>query len=281
MRCHGLGGRVTLAVCAFAVMAGSCAERTAPRPLEIATTTSVQNSGLLDILVPASHAETGIELRVHAAGSGLALQMMARGFVDLVISHAPEAETRFLSQHPHWVYRKMAYNEFVVVGPPSDPAAAKDAHDAVDAFARIDRSGETFVSRGDGSGTHERESALWRLAGMSPTAGRLIVSGRGMAVALRHADEVPGYTLSDEATFWQFQRTLDLAIVYRGDPRLLNTYAVVHAGRRVEAATLLQWLTAGEGRDHTSAYRANGRVVFRAWPLNCPSDRPENNPCVS
>jgi tungstate transport system substrate-binding protein len=105
----------------------NCADRTVPAPLAIATTTSVQHSGLLDTLVPAFRAETGIEVRVHAAGSGLALQMMARGLVDLVISHAPNAEARFLREHPDWVYRKIAFNEFVIVGPPGDPAAVKDA----------------------------------------------------------------------------------------------------------------------------------------------------------
>jgi hypothetical protein len=116
---------------------------------------------------------------------------------------------------------------FVVVGPKNDPAAVRQATDALDAFRRMAGAPVTFVSRGDSSGTHEREQALWKAAEAVPPADRLLVSGRSMAVALRHAQERQGYTLSDKATFWQLERQLDLVLLFAGDARLLNTYAVV------------------------------------------------------
>jgi tungstate transport system substrate-binding protein len=259
----------------------ACTSAVGPSPLDIATTTSVQQSGLLDALLPVFRAESGIGIRVHAAGSGLALQMMARGMVDLVISHAPEAEARFLHEHPDWLYRKLAYNEFVIVGPAADPARVMAARDAPDAFRRIARSTASFVSRGDGSGTHEREELLWREAGLKPPGDRLLVSGRGMALALRHADEIQGYTLSDEATFSHLQPQLDLVIRYRGDPRLLNTYGIVDARRTVAAETFREWLTHGDGRNRIRAYRAHTRPVFWVWPENCPAERPDDEPCLS
>jgi tungstate transport system substrate-binding protein len=153
----------TWASCALAaaVSLGSCHPAGSP-PLDIATTSSVQNSGLLDALLRAYRDQTGVAVRVHAAGSGRALQMMAEGLVQLVISHAPEAEARALQQHPDWVRLELAHNQFIIVGPSSDAAGVRGAEDAVDAFRRIAQSSVPFVSRGDLSGTHERENALWR-----------------------------------------------------------------------------------------------------------------------
>jgi tungstate transport system substrate-binding protein len=177
--------RVTAAVIAGLLTACSgSAERRVT--LDLATTTSVQNSGLLEALLPHFRDAT---VRVHAAGSGRSLEMLADGVVDVVISHAPDAEARYLSEHPEWLYRKVAFNRFVIVGPKNDPAAVRQAADALDAFQRIAGAPVTFVSRGDSSGTHEREQALWKAADVMPPPDRLLVSGRSMAVALRHAQE--------------------------------------------------------------------------------------------
>ncbi len=266
-------------VVSFLAALCACGPPVDRQPLDIATTTSVQHSGLLDVLLPAFRAQSGVDVRVHAAGSGLALQMMARQMVDLVISHAPETEARFLDEHPDWLYRKVAYNEFVIVGPRDDPAHVAHARDATDAFALIARSRAHFVSRGDGSGTHEREEWLWRAAGVKPIREHLVVSGRGMALALRHADEIRGYTLSDEATFWQLGPDLDLIILYQGDARLLNTYAVVDARRNAAAQIFGEWLTKGDGRNRMASFTAQGRTVFWVWPDHCPAGRPDDKPC--
>lgn len=241
----------------------------------------MQNSGLLTDLLPPFITASGLKVRIHAAGSGRALEMMADGIVDLVISHAPGAERHYLDRHPSTVYRKLAYNSFIVVGPEADPASVRGSADVVDAVGRIARSPATFVSRGDHSGTHERELELWALAGTQPPADRLIISGRGMALALRHADERSAYTLSDEATFLQLAPGLRLAVLVREDPRLLNTYAVVYGSDNRNARRLAEWLTSGPGRERIDAYRANGRAVFTVWPNGCPASAPEAKPCGS
>jgi tungstate transport system substrate-binding protein len=260
---------------AIVVMLAACTSPARPT-IDIATTTSVQNSGLLDHLLP--HFDRA-QVRVHAAGSGRSLEMLADGIVDLVISHAPETEARYLATHAEWRYRKLASNWFIIVGPRHDPANVRDAVDALDAFRRIARAPVPFVSRGDESGTHEREQVLWRSSGVSIAPGRLIVSGRGMAQALRHADEINAYTLSDDATYRQLQPQLDLAAFAIRDARLLNTYAVIHPQGNASAEMLAEWLLSGSGRDRLSNYRIDGQVAFAVWPSSCAGHTPDAQAC--
>ena len=247
-----------------------------PESLDIATTTSVQNSGLLEALLPHVPEMT---IRVHAAGSGRALAMLSDGIVDLVISHAPETEARFLSAHPTWTYRKIAYNRFLLVGPPADPAGVRDATDVVDGFRRIAQARAIFVSRGDESGTHERERSLWAAAGVQLDQAQLRVSGQGMAVTLRQADEQQAYTLADQATFWQLERRIGLVPVFAADPRLLNTYAVVYPSGDGAAARFAAWLAQGDGRSRIASFRVQERAAFTTWPAGCPGDVPSALPC--
>jgi tungstate transport system substrate-binding protein len=258
----------------LAAACGTGAERR--ETLDIATTTSVQNSGLLETLLPQF---TPATVRVHAAGSGRSLEMLKDGIVDLVLTHAPETEARYLADHPSWRYRKFASNRFIVVGPATDPANVRRAADAVDAFRRIAAAPVAFVSRGDGSGTHERELALWKAAGVTPPPDRWLVSGRSMAVALRHAQERQGYTLADEATFWQMEQQLDLVTLAAGDARLLNTYAVIHPPGSRMADAFARWLVEGDGRRLIEGYTIAGRVAFTPWPRSCPAETPEAAPC--
>lgn len=250
-----------------------------PPAIDIATTTSVANSGLLDTLLPEFHEST---VRVHAAGSGRALAMLADRTVALVISHAPAAEQVFLEQHPTgWQYRKLAYNQFVIVGPPADPAAVRTAGSATEAFARIARSRSAFVSRGDSSGTHEREAQLWQLAGAAPATGRLLVSGGSMAVTLMQADSQLAYTLTDDATWHQLRGRRDgLVQVFANDPALLNTYAVIHHGGDSAAAALAGWLTAGRGRELIGNYLIDDRPAFHLWPAGCAGSTPAALVCA-
>lgn len=247
-----------------------------PPTLDVATTTSVQNSGLLEALLPHFSDAT---VHVHAAGSGRALEMLKDGIVDLVISHAPDTETKYVAEHPDWRYQKLAFNRFIVVGPPDDPARVTEAKNVLDAFRRIAATPVNFISRGDSSGTHEREQTLWRLAGVVPASGRLLTSGRGMANTLRQADEKQAYTLADEATFWQLQRQVDLVTVSEGDDLLLNTYAVIHPRDANTAATFADWLTRGEGRQRIERHLIEGRVAFHVWPDGCPGNVPAAMPC--
>ena len=249
------------ATCALAASSGACAfGRDAT--IEIATTTSVENSGLLGALLPAYREASGLDVRVHAAGSGRALQMLGDGLVQLVISHAPGAELAALKTHHDWVSQRLAHNGFIVVGPSPDPADVRRAIDAADAFRKIAKSRTPFVTRGDQSGTHERELALWTAAAIRPEPARYITSGRGMAQAMRHADEAQGYTLADEATFLQLAPELDLELLYRGDPALLNIYSVIYPASDREAARFAEWLVSGNGRELIRGFTVAGRRVF-------------------
>jgi tungstate transport system substrate-binding protein len=268
-----------LLAAALALAGPSCSERPA-RTLDLATTTSVVHSGLLDALLPAFESETSITVRVHQAGSGRALVMLAEGRADLVISHAPDAEARALRQSPGWWYRKIMYNDFLIAGPSSDPAGAAQAESAAAAMRRIAASGALFVSRGDESGTHERERALWTAAGDQPAPGRLVAAGQGMGGTLRVASAMNGYTLTDRATFAQLVESLHLAVVFEDDPLLLNTYAVLVAtdpGRRAadDAMRFGRWLAEGNGRALIEGYRLRtGIPGFHVWP----ADRPRTGP---
>jgi tungstate transport system substrate-binding protein len=225
-----------LVLFAFFFIPASC-RGTQPVYLDLATTTSVDNSGLLNALLPHFQSAT---VRVHPVGSGLALKMLSDGDVDVVISHAPDTESRYLIQHPEWVYRKIAFNQFLIVGPADDPAHVRGAADVIDAFRRIAASNATFVSRGDQSGTHEREQFLWKAAARMPSPERVLVSGASMAITLRQTNERQSYTLADDSTFWQLQPRLNLASVFDSDPRLLNTYAVVFPSTKSSAAAFAE-----------------------------------------
>lgn len=273
--------RILSLVAATLVTGGCAAGGSHPRNLDIATTTSVVNSGLLASLLPSFEAETGLTVRVHAAGSGRALEMLHDQVVDLVISHAPNLEAQVLKSHPDWRYQKVASNRFLVVGPPSDPAHVRGATDAVSAFARMAMANVDFVSRGDGSGTHERETLLWDLAKVKPAQGHLLVSGSGMGATLRQADEREAYTLTDDATFSQLRDRLTLQALFSNDTRLVNSYAVVHPREAVAAAQFAEWIAQGNGRTALAAYKVGGTQPFHAWPAACRKDEPLAELCDS
>jgi tungstate transport system substrate-binding protein len=261
-----------------ALATGSCRLPAEAQPLVLATTTSVANSGLLAALADAYRDHNGTVLRSHLVGSGLALRMLESGDADVVISHAPLTEAEFLARQPDWVYRKFMFNDFVLVGPLADPADVQAATSAADAMRRIAQSDARFLSRGDGSGTHEREQQLWEQAGTKPTPDRHVVAGSGMGSALRIASETRVYTLSDRATLTQYSGDLQLVAVFEGGPDMLNTYAVVGERGNSRAITLLDWLTLGRGRDIIDQYRIRDERVFTVWPLDAARDHPSAIP---
>lgn len=242
--------------------------------LTLATTTSVANSGLLEVLVSEFRKDHGVVIRAHLVGSGRALAMLAERHADAVISHAPDAEADALREHPDWSYSKVMFNDFVIAGPATDPANVKGAGDAEEAFRRIARSEVRFISRGDSSGTHEREQLLWRLASAKPRTENLVIAGQGMGTTLRVADEANAYTLTDRATFVQNAASLRLRVLFEGGNRLINTYAVITGAHPETARAFARWLTTGRGRDVIHSYRVRGVGVFRVWP----DDRPRNDP---
>jgi tungstate transport system substrate-binding protein len=263
------------------IVATGCDAPHQSRHLVLATTTSVANSGLLDPLLAGFHEDHGIVIRSHLVGSGLALRMLETSDADAVISHAQDTETSFLQAHADWQYRKIMFNDFVLVGPPGDPAHARDAQSAADAMRRIAEPNTRFISRGDGSGTHEREQELWAVAGAKPESPRLVVAGSSMGTTLRIASETGAYTLTDRATLLRYAGALELAIVFERGPLLLNTYAVVvdPGGRRAnDARAFFRWLTEGRGRDVIDSYRMQGIRGFTVWPTTVPGSRPDALP---
>ena len=213
-------------VCIAITFAAGCSRPT-PETLTLATTTSTQDSGLLDVLVPAFRQQTGIDVKVVATGTGQALQLGRRGDADVLLVHDPDAEEQFMAEGHGALRRGVAYNDFVLVGPADDPAGVKVRTSTAAAFGRIAGSGSPFVSRGDESGTHQKERAVWRRAGINPHGGWYVRAGAGMGQVLRMADQKRAYTLSDRATYLAQRRDLDLAVLCEGDPLLVNQYSVI------------------------------------------------------
>ena len=195
--------------------------------LILATTTSLQDSGLLDVLVPAFEKASGYTVKTVAVGTGQALTMGQQGNADVLFVHAPTQEQAFMDAGWGVDRRLVAHNYFWIVGPASDPAGISGMTSAVDAFKKIAASGATFVSRGDNSGTNTKELALWMSAGITPKGSWYIESGQGMGATLQIASEKTGYTLTDTATFLSSQANLALEALVKSDSSLINIYSVI------------------------------------------------------
>ncbi len=196
--------------------------------LILATTTSTDDSGLLDELLPLFEEETGYHVKLIAVGTGRALEMGRRGDADVLLGHAPSAEEEFVAAGYGVNRQRVMHNDFVIVGPESDPAGLRSANDAVTAMDRILKSERPFISRGDDSGTHKLELSLWQALGVDP-AGQSWYreAGQGMGATLQIASQREAYTISDRATYLALQDVLDLVVLHEGDPRLLNIYHVM------------------------------------------------------
>lgn len=237
--------------------------------LTLGVGTTVQDSGLLDAVLPrfrAAHA--GLRVRYIAAGSGELLALGERGDVDVMISHSPAAEREFMAAG-HGAHRaRVMNNDFVIVGPQSDPAAIRGMREAPAALARIAAANAPFLSRGDDSGTHRKELELWSYADTDDRGTGYREQGEGIAAVLRAASELRAYTLADRGTFLNLAETLDLEILVEGDPRFLNVYHVIVPSRstRPEAArTFADWITSREGQEAIADYGRErfGRALFQ------------------
>jgi tungstate transport system substrate-binding protein len=206
----------------------------------VSTTTSTQDSGLLDVLVPMFERTSGYSVKTISVGTGQALALAARGEADVTLAHAPSLEKKYVAEGRMTNRRLVMYNDFVLVGPADDPARVKGEKNALVALGRIAASGARFVSRGDKSGTHTLELALWKQAGVTPAAPWYIESGQGMGATLGIADDRRAYTLTDRATLLAFSRRVRLVTMVEGDRPLLNIYSVMEVnpanGPRVNAA---------------------------------------------
>jgi len=211
--------------------AGLLGRPAAPQPgsrtVILSTTTSTQDSGLLEVLVPLFERQTGYTVKTIAVGTGQALALAARGEADVTLAHAPRLEQRYVAEGKMLNRRLVMYNDFVIVGPDADPAAIRGTPRAVDALRKVAGVGAGFVSRGDQSGTHVLERALWKEAGLEPARSWYVESGQGMGQTLQIADERRAYTITDRGTYLAFQRRLALVILVERDRPLLNVYAVL------------------------------------------------------
>jgi tungstate transport system substrate-binding protein len=196
--------------------------------LILATTTSTQDSGLLDVLIPLFETRTGYKVQTVAVGSGAALKMGEEGNADVLLVHAPSSEKTFMENGFGSDRRLIMHTDYIIVGPADDPAGIKGAATAVEAFQKISAAGATFISRGDQSGTNTKELSLWNSANIEPAGQAWYVeSGQGMGATLTIASEKSAYTLTDRATYLANEANLQLDILVEGDPALLNVYHVI------------------------------------------------------
>ena len=200
----------------------------APKAIILATTTSTQDSGLLDLLVPIFEKESGYTVKTIAVGSGQAMAMGKKGEADVLLVHSPDAEKKFLEEGSGINRRLIMHNDFVLVGPPGDPAKVRGAKTSVEAIRKIAQATALFLSRGDNSGTHAKEKGLWKAAGITPEGQKWYQqTGLGMGQTLNVAAEKKGYTLADRGTYLSLKKVLGLNILVEGDPLLLNVYHVI------------------------------------------------------
>ena len=220
--------RITAILFLLALLAGACAPKPANPNLILATTTSTQDSGLLDVLVPLFEEEYGYTVQTVAVGSGEAMKMGEEGNADVLFVHAPSAEVAFMDAGNGKDRFLVMHNDFVIVGPAADPAFIMSATTAAGAFQQIYESGATFITRGDDSGTHKKELALWKSAAVDP-AGQAwyLETGQGMGASLTIANEKGAYILTDRATYLANKDNLQLEILVEGDASLLNVYHVI------------------------------------------------------
>jgi tungstate transport system substrate-binding protein len=206
----------------------------------VSTTTSTQDSGLLDVLVPMFEKRSGMSVKTIPVGTGQALALAARGEADVTLAHAPAVEKKYVEDGKMQNRRLVMYNDFVIVGPEDDPAKVKGLPRAAGALKRIAAAGARFVSRGDKSGTHVLEQGLWKQAGVEPKGAWYIESGQGMGPTLGIANDRRAYTITDRGTYLALQKRIALPVLVEKDRPLLNIYSVMEVnpanGPRVNAA---------------------------------------------
>lgn len=251
---------------------GGALAQDAGRFITVSSTTSTQDSGLFGHILPLFKAKTGIDVRVISQGTGQALDTGKRGDADVVLVHAREQEVKFVADGFGVERKPVMYNDFVLIGPKRDPAGVNGAKDIAGAFATIANRSAPFVSRGDRSGTHSAELALWKLAGVDVSAqkgGWYREIGQGMGAALNTAGAMNAYVLADRGTWLSFRNRGDLVVSVEGDKRLFNQYGVILVNparhRHVKAAdaqAFIDWLVSAEGQRAIADYRIGGQQLF-------------------
>jgi tungstate transport system substrate-binding protein len=262
--------RLLIAVTASLVFAGHATAQ--DKSIVVASTTSTQDSGLFGHLLPMFKAKTGIDVKVVAQGTGQALDTARRGDADVVFVHAKPAEEKFLAEGFGVKRYPVMYNDFVLIGPKSDPAGIKGSKDIVAALGAIKAKGADFISRGDKSGTHQAELNLWKVAGIDIAKDKgpwYKEIGQGMGAALNTASASNAYVLADRGTWLSFKNRGELGIAVEGDKRLFNQYGVMLVNPEKHPSVkkdfgqqFIDWLVSSEGQKAIADYKINGEQLF-------------------
>jgi tungstate transport system substrate-binding protein len=257
---------------AFASTSGTLPQNAhaADRPvLRLSTTTSTVDSGLLDYLLPKFEKKYGVRVDVISVGTGKALKLGESGDVDVVLVHAREEEDKFVVSGFGVNRRDVMHNDFLIIGPPNDPAGVKIEKKPQKAFKRIAATQKPFISRGDKSGTDIKEKALWKAANIVPEGKWYLESGQGMGATITMADEVGAYTLVDRATFLSYKAKVRLVPLCQGDPDLFNPYGIIAVNPKRNpsvhydlAMKFIRWITSREGQKIIGSYKVQGVRLF-------------------
>jgi len=241
--------------------------------ITVASTTSTANSGLFDEILPMFTKKTGIDVRVVAVGTGQAIRLARKGDADVLFVHHRPSEEKFVAEGFGEKRYDVMVNDFVVVGPKSDPAGIMGGHDAAQAFKELASKKAVFVSRGDDSGTHKRERSVWKAAGIDPVKSSgtwYRESGSGMGATLNTASAMNGYTLADRGTWLSFKNRGSLVVQVEGDQRLMNPYGVMLVNpkkhphvKAEEGRKFINWLISSDGQAAIGAFKINGQVLFK------------------
>ena len=252
-----------LLVLSAATLAGQSGE------LKMATTTSTENSGLLEVLIPSFEKLTGIKIKVIAVGTGKALALGRSGDVDLVLVHALKAEQLFVQQGYGVKRYNVMHNDFVIIGPADDPAGIKAQKSAARALKIIGAAESSFISRGDDSGTHKKEIELWQQTGISPNGKWYKEAGQGMGAVITMADALRAYTMTDRGTYLALQDKIELMVLVEGDPLLFNPYGIIAVNPEKHphvnydgSVRFIEWLTAPAGQKIIGSFRKKGEILF-------------------
>ncbi len=255
---------------AITLFAACCSSAGAEERLRMSTTTSTENSGLLKVLLPPFEKRNSCRVDVIAVGTGKALKIGETGDVDVVFVHARKLEDKFVSNGFGVNRRDVMYNDFVIIGPAADPAGIKGAKNAAEALKKIAARQATFVSRGDESGTHQKEKELWRAAGIKPAGKWYQLAGQGMGEVIVMATEQQGYALADRGTYNTFRNgNSNLKILFEGEKGLFNPYGVIAVNPKKHphvkydlAMRFIDFITSPEGQSIIAGYKANGDQIF-------------------
>ncbi|MFZ6773673.1 substrate-binding domain-containing protein [Undibacterium sp. SXout7W] len=237
--------------------------------LKLSTTTSTENSGLLKVLLPAFEAKEHIKVHVISVGTGKALELAKNGDVDVTLVHARSAEDKFVAEGHGINRRDVMYNDFIIVGPESDPAGIKGQHDVIAALRKLVSGKSRFISRGDNSGTDQMEQNYWKEAGVKPVGSSYVSAGLGMGEVLTMASQMQAYTLTDRATYGAYRAKTGLAVLVEGDAKMFNPYGIIavnpakYKDINIQGANkLIEWMTSIEGQKKIADFKVDGQQLF-------------------